>query len=77
MACSGRTHGNFGDGNRQNCKLEKIILVSRAQLVRMNQLGLIKNVELTKTGALIMIFTTELESGKRRQKEAKRRLEGW
>ena len=38
--------------------------------MRMNQLGLIKNnVELTKTGRLSPIFTTELESGK---EEAKR-----
>lgn len=64
----------FGDSNRQNCKLENLVLVSRAQLVRMNQLGLIKNnVELTKTGALIADIHNRIGE---RKKEAKRRQKG-
>ncbi len=44
----------FGDGNKRNFDPENLILVSRAQLVRMNQLGLIKDdARLTRTGALI------------------------
>ena len=44
----------FGDGNNRNFDPENLILVSRAQLVRMNQRGLIKNdAALTKTGVLI------------------------
>lgn len=60
----------FGDSNRQNCKLENLVLVSRAQLVRMNQLGLIKNnVELTKTGALIADIRNRIGE---RKKEARK-----
>lgn len=44
----------FGDGNRLNCDINNLILVSRQQLVRMNQNHLIKdNIELTKTGVII------------------------
>jgi hypothetical protein len=44
----------FGDGNNRNFDPENLLLVSRAQLARMNQLGLIKNdAKLTKTGVLI------------------------
>jgi len=44
----------FGDGNKRNFDPENLLLVSRAQLVRLNQKGLIKNdIELTKTGILI------------------------
>ena len=44
----------FGDGNKRNFDPDNLILVSRAQLVRMNQYGLIKNdAALTKTGVLI------------------------
>ncbi|HHV35446.1 MAG TPA: HNH endonuclease [Syntrophomonadaceae bacterium] len=58
----------FGDGNRQNLKLENLVLVSRAQLVRMNQLGLIKNnVELTKTGIIIADIHNKM--GERRKSE--------
>jgi hypothetical protein len=44
----------FGDGNRRNFDPENLILVSRKQLVRLNQNRLIQNdVELTKTGIII------------------------
>lgn len=45
----------FGDGDRRNFDINNLILVSRKQLVRLNQKGLIQNnAELTKTG-LIMV----------------------
>ena len=44
----------FADGNRRNFDPDNLLLVSRAQLVRMNQKHLIKaDPELTKTGAII------------------------
>lgn len=56
----------FGDGNRQNLKLENLVLVSRAQLVRMNQLGLIQNsAELTKVGAIIADIHNKIGERKR------------
>ncbi|ANW99949.1 hypothetical protein CSTERTH_01010 [Thermoclostridium stercorarium subsp. thermolacticum DSM 2910] len=44
----------FADGNNRNFEPDNLLLVSRAQLVRMNQRGLIKNdAELTKTGIIL------------------------
>ena len=44
----------FGDGGKRNFDLDNLVLVTRAQLVRMNQRGLIQDhAELTKTGAII------------------------
>jgi len=44
----------FGDGNKFNIELNNLILVSRKQLVRLNQLKLIgDNTELTRTGVII------------------------
>ena len=44
----------FGDGDKQNLDINNLILVSRKQLVRLNQNGLIQNdIELTKTGIII------------------------
>ena len=44
----------FGDGDKQNLDIDNLILVSRKQLVRLNQNGLIQNdIELTKTGIII------------------------
>ena len=44
----------FGDGNRRNFELDNLILVSRKQLVRLNQHNLIQNdAELTRTGIII------------------------
>lgn len=44
----------FGDGNRRNFDPENLILVSRKQLVRLNQMKLIQaDAELTKAGIVI------------------------
>ena len=44
----------FGDGNNRNFDIDNLILVSRAQLLKLNQQGLIKNdADLTRTGVII------------------------
>ncbi|MEG1497650.1 MAG: HNH endonuclease signature motif containing protein [Clostridiales bacterium] len=44
----------FGDKDKTNITLDNLILVSRKQLVRMNQYGLIgSDAELTKTGVIV------------------------
>ncbi len=59
----------FGDGNKRNFDPDNLILVSRAQLVRMNQRELIKNdAALTKTGALIADIINKIGERKRRKK---------
>lgn len=59
----------FGDGNNRNFDPENLLLVSRAQLVRMNQKGLIKNdVELTKTGIIIAGIYNRIGELKRKRK---------
>lgn len=60
----------FGDGNRRNFDPENLILVSRAQLARMNQMGLIKNnAALTKTGAVVADLLNKIGERKRKGKE--------
>lgn len=45
----------FGDGNNRNFDINNLILVSRAQLLKLNQLGLIKNdADLTRVGVSIV-----------------------
>jgi len=45
----------FGDGNNRNFDIDNLILVSRAQLLKLNQLGLIKNdADLTRVGVSIV-----------------------
>lgn len=59
----------FGDGNNRNFDPENLLLVSRAQLIRMNQHGLIKNdTELTKTGILIADIYNKIGERKRNKK---------
>ena len=63
----------FGDGNKRNFDPANLLLVSRAQLARMNQRGLIQDdAELTKTGILIADIYNKIgekkKSGKGRQK---------
>jgi hypothetical protein len=58
----------FGDGNQQNFDLDNLVLVSQAQLVRLNQKGLIRNnIELTKAGIIIADICNEI--GKRKKKK--------
>jgi hypothetical protein len=61
----------FGDGNNRNFDPANLLLVSRAQLARMNQRGLIQDdAELTKTGILIADVYNKI--GERKRKNAKR-----
>lgn len=57
----------FGDGNKGNFDVDNLLLVSRSQLVRMNQLGLITdNVDLTRSGVIIAEIRNKI--GERRRK---------
>lgn len=59
----------FGDGNKQNFDLANLLLVTRAQLVRLNQKSLIQeDVELTKTGIIIADIYNKIGERKRRKK---------
>jgi hypothetical protein len=56
----------FGDGNRRNFSLDNLILVTRKQLVRLNQNHLIKdNTELTKMGLIIADIHSKIGERKR------------
>lgn len=60
----------FGDRNKRNFNPDNLILVSRAQLARMNQSGLIKNdAELTKTGIIIADIYNKIGKRKRKRVE--------
>jgi len=59
----------FGDGNNRNFDPKNLILVSRKQLARLNQNGLIQNdVELTKTGIVIADICNKIGERKRKIK---------
>lgn len=61
----------FGDGDRSNLDPDNLLLVSRAQLCRMNQMGLIKNdARLTRIG--ITIASIHNKVGKRKRKSRER-----
>lgn len=56
----------FGDGNRRNFDPENLLLVSRKQLIRMNQMDLIQeDAELTKTGIIIADIYNKIGERKR------------
>lgn len=51
----------FGDGNKDNLDVNNLILVTKKQLVRMNQNGLIRSdIELTKTGIIMADMITKI-----------------
>jgi len=57
----------FGDGNKLNFGIDNLILVSRAQLARLNQNNLIQNdAELTRTGIIIADIYSKIGERKRR-----------
>jgi len=57
----------FGDSNRLNFDLNNLILISQAQLVRMNQKHLIQNdAELTRTGIIIADICNKVGEIRRR-----------
>ena len=59
----------FGDGDKRNFSLENLLLVSRAQLARLNQNHLIQNdIELTKTAINVvdlMVKISKVKKGNR------------
>jgi len=57
----------FGDSNNRNFDLDNLLLVSRSQLVRLNQNNLIQNdLELTKTGIVIADIYNKIGERKRK-----------
>lgn len=61
----------FGDGNRLNVCLDNLILVTDAQLARLNQYHLIQeDADLTKTA--IVLADLKAEIGRRKQGTAKK-----
>lgn len=59
----------FGDGDKRNFNPNNLLLVSRAQLARLNQNNLIQNdVELTKTGIIIADIYSKISERKRTKK---------
>lgn len=63
----------FGDGDKTNVTLENLLLVSRKQLARMNQRGLIQNdIELTKTGILIADIQNAIGERKKKARGARK-----
>ena len=60
----------FGDGNKRNFDINNLLLISRAQLVRLNQNKLIQNdIELTKTGIIIADIHNKI--GERKKQDSK------
>jgi hypothetical protein len=60
----------FADGNKLNCDLDNLLLVSRGELITMNRLGVIcQDRDLTKTGKLIADLTMQINDRKRRMKK--------
>lgn len=56
----------FGDGDKSNIDIDNLLLISRKQLARLNQRGLIqKDIELTKTGIIIADVISKI--GERRK----------
>ncbi|MFA5385086.1 MAG: HNH endonuclease signature motif containing protein [Eubacteriales bacterium] len=64
----------FGDGNKRNFDPENLLLVSRAQLIRLNQMKMIQeDAELTKVGIAIADICNKIGERKRTSKEKKGR----
>jgi len=63
----------FGDGNNRNFDINNLLLVSRRQLVRLNQNHLIKpDAELTKTGIIIADIKNLIGDRKRAEKKKRK-----
>lgn len=59
----------FLDGNHRNTALENLTLISRAELARLNQRGLIKDdAELTQSGVLVARLISEIGKAKKKKK---------
>lgn len=59
----------FGDGNTQNISLNNLILITRAQLARLNQNKLIQtDIDLTRSGILIADIISKCSARKKESK---------
>lgn len=59
----------FGDGNKLNCSIDNLILVSMATLLELNRNGLIKpDKDLTKSGVMIAEVSRKIYERKKRGK---------
>lgn len=62
----------FGDGDKRNFDIDNLLLVSRAQLVRLNQKKLIQSdAELTKTAILIVDIQNKIGERKKGSKKCR------
>lgn len=60
----------FGDSDKQNFDIHNLLLISRKQLVRMNQNHLITdNVELTKTGIILADLYSKIGERKKKKRD--------
>ncbi len=59
----------FGDGDKRNFSLDNLVLVSRAQLVKLNQYGLIqKDADLTRTALIIVDLKSKISEKNKEMK---------
>lgn len=59
----------FGDGDRRNFDPDNLILVSRKQLVRLNQKGLIQNnADLTRTAVIMVDLQQKIADRSKKRK---------
>ena len=60
----------FGDGDKQNVKLNNLILVTRSELAVLNKFHLLgKSVELTRTGVLVADLIMKIRARKKHRKK--------
>lgn len=58
----------FGDGNKKNCDIDNLIMISKNQLMMMGVKGLFKNhADLTKTGVIVADLYLKIGEMKRKQ----------
>jgi hypothetical protein len=63
----------FADGNSQNITLENMLLVSRAQLVRLNQKHLVgDSADLTRAGILVADIMNTMAERRRSEKRSRK-----
>ena len=64
----------FGDGDKRNVTLKNLLLVTRAQLLRLNQQNLFgASVELTKIGLMVADLKNKIGEKERERKKRKRK----
>ncbi len=68
----------FGDGNKLNVAPENLVLVSRAELARMNQMGLVGgSAELTQVGQNLAKLTMRIASAQKSARKRKKEQRGF